>query len=327
MGRSPRQSPAAPAFDPEFGDAALAGARQDLLIGRWQSARDLIRQAGRDWDLRTYRLRLLADAAAGGRVVETWQAAEPRNPDALVLRAETEVARAFAVAAKAVGSRAPSPGEDSLDRVTLNRVVGVCGHAVSAAEEDPMPWISLLTLARLYAGGHPRVWDWWRQIQARDPFNREAHHQTLRYLSARWHGSHGVMYDFARDSAAVAPLGSPLSALLQTARVEHYRQVSQQSEGRLAPGLAYHWAGDGAVQDLRITLRHWIAHRDPRGASQDVADLNTLAYCLVRADMFSEAADVFQLIGDRAARSPWSLTGDPLAQFTRWRDRLLGNRR
>ncbi|SEK35341.1 hypothetical protein [Streptacidiphilus jiangxiensis] len=323
MARSSRRS-SAPQFDPTYGDQDLATARRDLVVGRWQGPRDLLRDTGRDWDRRTHRMRLLADTAATTRTVESWQVAEPNNPDALVLRAETEVQRLFlAVAETSNQNGTPPPGEDALDRRELDRVARICLQAAERHPADPIPWVSLLTLARLYAGGHPHVWHWWRELQARDQFNREGHHQVLRHLSARWHGSYGEMYNFARDTAAFAPAGSPLCTLTQAARAEHYRH-RLQSEGESAVGLTYHWTHEVAVQALHGTLRQWIAHRSTIEYAQDVADLNLLLHGLVFAGLLQEAKEISALLGDRPARIPWAYCGDPMALFQHWRAQLGG---
>ncbi|WP_037572701.1 hypothetical protein [Phaeacidiphilus oryzae] len=321
-----RRRPQPSRYDPTFGDRGLVDARQDLVVGRWQGARDLLAATGSDWDRRSHRVRLLADVAAGNRTVETWQSGEPKNPDALVVRADTEVMRLFTALARqredgAEGPR-PDTSADQLDRALLDRAARICLQAAEAAPADPMPWVSLMTLSRLYGGGHQHTWHWWRELTARDPYHREGHHQALRHLSARWHGSHGEMYNFAHDTAAFAPLGSPLPALTQAARVEHYvHRVA--TEGRAAIGLTYHWSHDSARQALRTTLNRWITHRAPVEHAQDVADLNLLVHGLVHAGMIPEAVEVFPLLGDRPTRYPWAHTGDPEALFNHWRTQLL----
>ncbi|WP_033821042.1 hypothetical protein [Kitasatospora sp. MBT63] len=316
MARS-RSRPQGSAFDPTLGDRPLAEARQDILVGRWQGARDLLRATGRDWDRRTHRMRLLADAAAGNRTVETWQAAEPANPDAMVLRAETDVMRLFNAVA---GGPAPTPGQDALGRDRLDRVVRICLQAAHGYPDDPVPWVSLMTVARLYAGGHPQSGQWWRELQARDRDTREGHHQVLRHLSARWHGSHSKMYDFAWETASFAPSGSPLLALTQAARAEHYRHLVTTG-GATDLALSHHWKSDAALRDLGQTCEHWLGHRTFELA-QDVADLNFLAHGLVMAGVTDRAREVFALLGNRPTRIPWSYSDDPEELFRRWYERL-----
>ncbi|MFE5975852.1 hypothetical protein ACFQ64_27235 [Streptomyces sp. NPDC056460] len=306
MAGRPRRTPA-PDYDPAFGDRALAEGREDMLLGRWEGARDLLERTPGDWDRRAHRIRLLADAAAGRRTVDLWQASEPGNPDAAVLRAETEVMRMFAAART---GRTP-------DAERLERAARYCHRAAELAPADPQPWVSLLTLGRLQPGGHPGMPAWWKEVLARDPYHREAHHQALRHLSARWHGSYGAALNFAWDVANSAPYGSPLVILPQVARAEQYR-YRVETEARPVLGLTHHWSDEHARGDLRLALDRWIAHRVP--GAQDVADLNHLAHGLVMAGMGDRAGPVFRLLGNRATDVPWSCTGDAERLFVRWRD-------
>ncbi|MFB7409788.1 hypothetical protein ACFCZ2_21655 [Streptomyces sp. NPDC056202] len=306
MAGRPRRTPA-PDYDPAFGDRALAEGREDMLLGRWEGARDLLERTPGDWDRRAHRIRLLADAAAGRRTVDLWQASEPGNPDAAVLRAETEVMRMFAAART---GRTP-------DAERLERAARYCHRAAELAPADPQPWVSLLTLGRLHPGGHPGMPAWWKEVLARDPYHREAHHQALRHLSARWHGSYGAALNFAWDVANSAPYGSPLVILPQVARAEHYR-YRVETEAKPVLGLTHHWSDEHARGDLRLALDRWIAHRVP--GAQDVADLNHLAHGLVMAGMGDRAGPVFRLLGNRATDVPWSCTGDAERLFVRWRD-------
>ncbi|MFI8386886.1 hypothetical protein [Streptomyces sp. NPDC085540] len=309
-------------YDPTYGDRPLAAALQDLHLGRWQGPCDLLRGTGNDWDRRTHRVRLLAQAAAGSRIVESWQIAEPHDADALVLRADTEVMRLFGALARTPPRTHQPSTHNAFDRDRLHHAAHSCFRAADACPADPMPWISLITLSRLYGGGHPHTRDWWAELQARDRNSREAHHQMLRHVSARWHGSHGRMYNFARDVAVAAPPGSPLAVLTQSARVEHYRELLR-TEGKASLGLSFHWTNEVVAPDLDATLARWIAHRGSIEYAQDVADLNLLAHGLVFAGRVKDATPVFLHLGDRPTAVPWSYCGDPQELFTQSREQAL----
>lgn len=321
-----------PDFDPAFGDQPLADALHDIVIGRWQGVRDLLHATGDDWPLRTHRMRLLAHAAAGSSVVESWRAADPADPDAAVLRGATEVVRIFHQAIEA-GRGAP------LAPARLDAAVISCLRAAEAGPADPMPWVSLLTVARLYEGGISRreLRRWWDELRRRDPYNIEGHVQLLRYYSARWHGTHGTMYDFARDAAGAAPPGSPLPVLVQIARVEEYRYVTEGTMGRRVVArerragqsgagqvpvrdFGRHWHHELAVTEVRRTWDRWIGGRGQGPAApEEVGELNYLTHAACYAGLNEEARQLFGLLGTRAARVPWSYTGDPAEQFTRFR--------
>lgn len=305
-----------PVLDPDFGDRALTEARHDIVIGRWQGVRDLLHATGPDWPRRTHRLRQLSHAAAGSSAVEAWWAAEPENPDAAVLRAATAVVRVFDDAiARGRGT--------SVDRDRIDVAVMACIGAAEAAPADPMPWVSLLTVARLYDGGVGRrqLRSWWDELRRRDPDNIEGHVQLLRYWSARWHGTHGSMYDVARDAAGAAPPGSPLPVLVQIARVEEFRYVAEGSRGR-APvrDFGQHWKHELAVTEVRRTWERWIGGR-PAGPilPEEVGELNHLTHAACYAGETDVARRLFAMLGTRAARVPWSYTGDPPEQFARFR--------
>ncbi|MET8445981.1 hypothetical protein [Streptomyces sp. NPDC005209] len=308
-----------PDFDPDCGDGPLTSARQDIVIGRWQGLRDLLRATGADWVSRGHRMRLLAQACATSTTSETWLAAEPRSADALVLRAATETARAFTLAI-AAGRGIP------IDRDRIDATVLACLRAAEAWPEDPTPWISLISVARLYPSGVRRqeLARWWDELHRRDPYSVEGHLQVLHYYSSRWHGTHGLMYDFARDAAGVAPPGCALPVLVQYARVEEFRYVLDGAQGQhAAVSVSQHWSHDGAVSDVRRTWQRWIADRgDAPLAPGELRDLNHLTHAACQAGATDIAAALLRLQGRRATRTPWSYTGDPEKQITKWRKDL-----
>jgi hypothetical protein len=309
-----------PDFDPDGGDRPLTSARQDIVIGRWQGLRELLRATGADWPVRSHRIRLLAPACAGNSTVESWLAAEPRSADALVLRAATDVARAFNLAI-AAGRGVP------IDAHRVDRAVMACLQAAEAFPDDPTPWISLISVGRLYPSGVRRqeLGRWWDELHSRDPYSMEGHLQILHYYSSRWHGTHGLMYDFARDAAGVAPPGCALPVLVQYARVEEYRYILDGAKGQrdAVVGLGQHWNHDAAVSDVRRTWQRWITER-PEGpvTPWEVRDLNCLTHAACHAGTTDIADALFTLLGRRAGRTPWSYTGDPEKEFVKWRKKV-----
>ncbi|MFF7275310.1 hypothetical protein [Streptomyces griseorubiginosus] len=307
----------APEFDPDCGDVPLTTARQDIVIGRWQGLRELLRATGPDWLSRGHRVRMLAQACAGSSTVESWLAAEPHNGDALVLRAATETARAFNLAI-AAGRGVP------IDQRRIDAAVMACLQASEAFVDDPTPWISLISVARLYPAGVRRqeLGRWWDELHARDPYSVEGHLQVLHYYSSRWHGSNGLMYDFARDAAGVAPPGSALPVLVQYARVEEYRSAVDAADGDrpASVGLGQHWKHDGAVSDVRRTWQRWIMGRsDHTVVPGELRDLNYLAHAACLAGVQEVAVPLLRMLDRRGTRTPWSYTGEAEQQFTKWR--------
>ncbi|MCX5070959.1 hypothetical protein OHA84_36700 [Streptomyces sp. NBC_00513] len=307
---TPGNKPFTPEFDATLGDRELAKAREDVAIGRWQGLPELLHSTGQDWDRRTHRIRLLAQSTAGTTIAEEWYTARPGDPDALVLRADTEVLRCFNLA---VAAGDPSAvGQDRLDMA-----LRTCLRAADAHPHDPMPLVSLLTIARLYPGGHHQFNRWWQELRSRHQDNREAHNQALRHVSARWHGSHGTMYDFARDVVDSTPPGSALAVLLQVARLEEYRYRLER-EGEMALFLRRHWNAERALADTRRTWDLWVVNWDGLYRAQDTADLNRLLHATCAGRLYDEAGYLFKLLAGQATVVPWSYFGDPATVITRW---------
>ena len=310
----------APDFDPDCGDTSLSSARHDIVIGRWQGVRDLMRVTGPDWLARGHRVRTLAQACTGSSTAESWLTAEPYSADALLLRAATETARAFNLAITA-GRGTP------IDQDRVDAAVTACLQAAEAYLDDPTPWISLISVSRLYAAGVRRqeLARWWDELHQRDPYSVEGHLQILHYYSARWHGTHGLMYDFARDAAGVAPPGCGLPVLVQYARVEEYRYALDTAQGnRASVGLGQHWDNDGAVNDVRRTWQRWIMGRQEGEDIEpgELRDLNYLTHGACNAGIDDIAVALLRMVGPRGTRTPWSYMGDPEHQLVKWRKEL-----
>jgi hypothetical protein len=302
-------------FDPAFDDLDLAEARDEFAQGRWEPARDLLEDTRNNWDRRSHRVKVLADAVAASAWVERWQALDPHNPDAATLRAYVEAMRLV---------RARAQVRDTGGNKTAADVEELCRRAATLSPKDPVPWIAMLMLARAQGAAREEFWARWHGMRERDPWNRDGHHQTLMYLFGSWQGSHAEMYDFAYWLAGEAPQGSALAVLPLVAHAESYRSHSTDKRAALRTGLDMMWTEDQVSLDLDRILEHWF--RQPgRQHAQVKADLNYLAHALIYADRHADARPVLQAIGPHVTRVPWAYTGDPESSFTYWRQRLLGS--
>jgi hypothetical protein len=79
--------------------------------------------------------------------------------------------------------------------------------------------------ARLTSGlglGLPKD-EWWTRFEVAcktRPTQYLAHKTMLQAVSQKWHGSHDLMFDFARKVTAAAPIGDPIGAILAIAHAE-----------------------------------------------------------------------------------------------------------
>jgi len=270
----------------------------------WQPVAELLRDTGRDWDRRWHRMSVLAGELPPA-VCERWTAEQPGDGDALTLRACV------------LSARASAEGRVGADQWAAARSAEqTCLRAAEACPEDPTPWLALLDLMHSHAVPVRDVVPVWTEAVTRAPWHRGAYHLLLRRMSPRGHGSVADMLDFARQAAARAPYGSPLALLPVAARVELVAHRQRQ----MPLGADGHWNEPRAVAEIEAALTRWF-HTVAAPHAEAVADLNLLAFALVRTHRPADATLVFRRIGRHMTPHPWDLLPEPERTFLYWRDR------
>ncbi|OXY89053.1 hypothetical protein BEK98_40175 [Streptomyces diastatochromogenes] len=303
----------APRLPPELDDIAVGNARRRLTAPSSPAqldlavalVEDLVHDAGHDWDRRTHRLAVLAEAAGQG-LPHAWRRRRPGSQDALVLHAWSDLVHA---------RRDGSAGR-------LTTAIDTCNRAAELRPADPVPWVVLLGLLRLQGRPATDLRPVWWEIKDRDPWNREGHLQLLGYLSPEECGSSAKSMDFIEEVRATAPVGSPVCGLELVALVERYQRTMSKG-GLEALGANFLWTQQQAARALDHAVAGWLQPGFLCHAAA-LADLNMLAYALIRADRLTEAADVLRALGGVATARPWGWDGDPLERFSHWHTRLLG---
>jgi hypothetical protein len=265
----------------------------------WEPVAELLGSTGRDWDRRSHRVSVLARTLPPS-VGERWSADRPGDGDALVLEAWVRSVRAVA------------EGRDE-----ARAAERACLRAAESCPEDPTPWLALLELMHSFAVPVRDAVPVWSEAVTRAPWHRAAYHQLLRYLSPRGHGTVVDMLEFARQAAARAPHGSPLALLPVAARVELVAHRQRQ----MSLGADAHWREPRAADEVAAALTDWFAATAAPHA-EAVADLNVLAFALIRMHRPGEASAVFRRIGSYMTPHPWDLLPEPRRTFLYWRDRL-----
>ncbi|MET7717479.1 hypothetical protein [Streptomyces sp. NPDC005407] len=289
----------------------LHGLGADRTGAAWQPVADLLRATGHDWDRRTHRISVLARTLSPA-VADRWATVRPDSPDAAVVQAQV------------LAGRAPEHGREAAARAEQ-----LCIRAAEACPADPTPWIALLSLLRAMRVPVRHAKPVWNEIAVRDPWNRPAHHELLRYISPRECGSLVGMSGFARRVAETAPHGSPLALLPLAARTEHYgHRLRPGSPDALGAGT--HWHGPGVAEEIDTALTRWF-DTPAQPHAQAMADLNLLAFALIRTQRLPEAARAFRRIGRHMTLYPWDLARvqnpdhDPVGTFLYWSARETGS--
>ncbi|MGD3109560.1 hypothetical protein [Streptomyces sp. YGL11-2] len=295
-----------PQLLPELDDAALGKVRRRVETcwdrGSLDTAvmalmKDVIDDAGEDWDRKAHRLRVLA-GSAGRSLPGIWHQHSPRDQGALLLHAWSDLLLA---------------GEQG-STIDLDATRESCRLAAELLPEDPTPWILHMATLRLERRPAGELSPIWREIKARDPWNREAHLQALGYLSPDECGSSGQVLDLLDSVRSAMPPTAPAAGLELAALVRsHHRAMAPG--GVTALGAGEFWRRHDAVRVLDHAAHYWPGPGYLRHA-QALADLNLLAYALIKAARPADAANTLRATGGVGTPWPWSIEGEPLERFS-----------
>ncbi|MET9517131.1 hypothetical protein [Streptomyces sp. NPDC002994] len=253
---------------------------------------------GAEWENRDrYATRLATFAHSREEWLSDWLAASPHDADALLVKAELSVRRAW----------------DSPARAERLRDVGpLIEAAADAAPRDPVPWRIALDHARGTYATHSAFEELWAQAVGRSSHHYGCHVSALQYLSAQWYGSHRECFDFAEQAAEDALPGSLVQALPVRAAFAHLLSGGTAGRTTAIPGERV-----DAAADLAIALSAEYAAGDPWPAEVR----NLLAYVLVTRGRWADALEQFRLIGPYVTSFPWAfLSDDVLGEFLELRD-------
>ncbi|CAM5745243.1 hypothetical protein ACIGPN_22470 [Streptomyces afghaniensis] len=277
-------------------DARLSPALVAAARGDHGPASGLLRatRAAAEWERRDrYVTRLAAFARSRPDWLDAWLAIAPHDPDALLLRAQLAVDRAWQSPARAEMLREVSP---------------LITAAARADHADPVPWRLALDHARGARAGHSYFEQLWAAAVRRAPHHYGCHESALRYLAASWHGSHQECFDFADRAAQDAPADSLVQALPLRAAF-----------GYLTDGCGPELPRErlDAAADRAIALSPRLPAADPWPARMR----NLLVFVLVYLERWPDAREQLRLNGPYATSFPWDqVSDDPLGHFLRVRD-------
>jgi len=247
-----------------------------------------------EWEDRDRYVTRLADFARfRGEWFEEWCAVSPDDPDALLVKAELTLTRAW----------------ESPDRAELLRLTGpLIATACEGDPRDPVPWRIALDHARGTEAGHREFERLWGEAVHRCAHHYGCHVAALRYLASSWHGSHSECLDFAETAAQDALPGSLVQALPVRAAFAYLAHGGGTAVGRERLD---------AAADRAIALSARYAAADPWPAEVR----NLLTFVLVGLERWEDAMTQLRMIGPYATSFPWDrVDDDPLGLFLRLRE-------
>lgn len=263
-------------------DARLAPVLVSAALGEYGAAAKLLAVTRElaEWENRDrYTVRLAAFAVSRPDWLADWLAAAPRDPDALLVKAELAIVQAWGSPARAE---------------RLREVAPLIHSAADGDPADPVPWRIALDHARGTHAPHTVFEELWGEAIRRSSHHYGCHVAALQYLSAQWYGSHRECFDFAERAAEDSLPGSLIRALPARAafaylvggagRAIPYERIDAAADLAIELSAAYEtgdpWPSRGP-QPARVRPRHSRAVAGNAGGIP--------AYRAVR-DVFSVAA-------------------------------------
>lgn len=321
-------------------DADLRHAVQDLQLGRYHAARDLLRMTGPNWGLRTRRSQLLAGGAGEPGVFKLWLDEEPDSPDAAMMWARV-LTRA------ALRAYRGSKSEDVVRRAA-QWGAQACQRASDLLPACPVPWVDKLLLAQLpfpsalldpyartrqepwdvlppAAGGldhgmhHRGPWPLLMEVNRRHPGNREGYHRMREYFQTTC--SSGAAMDFACWMVLSEPPSPDLWMLPVYALVDKYR-IEHGENG--AAGRESFWQTASAGSHAVKAYHRWFVKIPPDEYPWvSLSDLSHLAHALIANGETQMAAQVLRAMGPYVTAQPWQDVNTVQGRYANWQDWFL----
>lgn len=295
-----------PTIDPALGDPAGTALLANLTRRDWRSAHDFLRTVDDPDDLAFY-VGLASDVPGLQAWVNEWVEAEPRSSLPVLVRG----AHAIGWAWQARGNARAKDTSEAQFRIFAQRlkIAEDClNDAVGRDRNDPTGWALLITTAIGRSLGQDEVRHRFAEAVARHRWHRGAHYGLFKKLCAKWGGSHDQMHQFADETAATAPPGSPLGALVAEAHIERWldlpagQDVAHMHQPEVRAAL--HEAADRSV-------RHPAHRRRPGWPGAH----NMFAMAFWLADEHDAAAEQFDAVGELVTGWPWRYLSGELEGF------------
>lgn len=254
-------------------DPALDRALPQVRTGRLEHGLELIKQARGDHELRALRVVELAEAAAAHTASLSRQAQD--DPDALLWLGAARVKHAWQIRGGSYAKYVGAKRFQSFWQV-LDEAEAPLRQAAQALPDDPVPWDQLQWHAMGMSAGRDEIDDIWKELTARDPHLYTGHYSRTQALCEKWYGSRHELLAFARETAASAPPGDPVTAMLALA---HFEIAWDENDDTPAQEFLEGYFDDPAVADeLSRAADRWRDGSRPHPRSLDAAHLFGAAF-------------------------------------------------
>jgi hypothetical protein len=266
-------------------------------------------QTGGSWDDRDFFCELLAPKITR-QALDAWCGGQGSQADlglAHLARGRALIERAWEARGRGTADSVTEEGWQKMHE-RLQRAEQDLLRAAELDPTDPTPWAYLLTVAKGLNHDRATAEGWFQEAVRRDPTHYGAHTRMLSFLCEKWHGSHELMFSFARQAADNAPDGSDLITIVIDAHIERWLYFSFDEDEK------------GAGQYLKDPLAKQeclAAHQRSLGSPQLQVRRSTIYARNVAAMWFFLAREKrplqmeIALIGNAYSTYPWCYWDEP----------------
>ena len=304
--------------DPALGDPVTIRCRAALQRGAWPEVRDAV-QTATSWDDREFYVTVLAEVPGWPRWLDDWAVTEPDSALTWTMRGAHGIHWAWEARGHARASAVARDAMSTFHR-RLAQVEADLAQATRLDPSDPTPWVCSLMSGRGLSVGRDELWGRFCEAVARNPQSRYGHHHMLLGLTAKWGGSHELMFDFARTASASAPDGSGLHTLIAEAHIERWLFFHMEGDG---DGAARYWTRLDVQADLFHAAERSVFSPHIHLGRRTAWDRNIFAFCFWKAGHRDAARSLFQQIGAVNSDHPWYYGGEATAVFTQARNECM----
>ena len=309
----------APFLDKALGDEEARRLRSELEQDRWQEAFQVVDRA-RDWDDREFLSWTLTDFPGRPRWIDEMVKTNSNSATAHLLRAAHSLKWAWEARGSGKAESVQDKGWD-LFHQRLQDAEADLNRTAELDPADPTPWAYLLISALGLEKGAQHASAILAEARKRDRWHHVALANFQMLCTKKWGGSHELMFDVARQTAREAPEGNGCHTLIAEAHIERWLYMVHWDKDIQA--ARDYFERKEVAGEIRQAAERYLWSPKLKKTRRLYVDRGIFTFCFADMLDWNAARDQFEAMGPAIPEYPWVLAGDPVAHFTRVRERAL----
>ena len=308
-----------PYLDKALGDEYARRLRSELEQGLWTEAFQAVDQA-RDWDDREFLSWTLTDFPGRPKWIDEMVAANPNSPTAYLMRACHTLKWAWEARGGGKAETVEGEGWDAFHQRLQNAEVDL-QRAGQLDPDDPTPHAYLLITALGLEKGPQEASAILAEARKREQWHHVALSNYQMLCTQKWGGSHELMFDVARQIDREAPEGNGCHTLVAEAHIERWLYAVHWDKD--AQAAREYFERKDVAEEIDRAAQLYLQSPQLKKTRRLYVDRGIFAFCFADGLNWKAAREQFEAMGPGVPQYPWALAGDPVAHYTRVRERAL----